>query len=95
MCVSSGKDYTAGVLGLSDTKQTMRATLKTTILMLALAGSYFTLTDGVSKLLHISDYNLTHMNANISIIYSNTSLIQRHSLTRCYTFAIYTLYALS
>ena len=68
MCVSSGKDYTAGVVGLSAAKQTMRATLKTTILMLALAGSYFTLTEGVSKFQHISDYNLTHMNAKISII---------------------------
>ena len=54
MCVSSGKDYTADVVGLSDTKQTMRVTMKTTILMLALAGSYFTLTEGVSKLLQDS-----------------------------------------
>ena len=68
MCVSSGKDYTVGVLGLSAAKQAMRATLKTTILMLALTGSYFTLTEGVSKLPHTSDCNLTHMNAIISNI---------------------------
>ena len=39
---------TAGVLGLSDTKETMRATLEMALLLLA---GYFTLTDGVSELL--------------------------------------------
>ena len=45
---------TAGALGLSDTKETMRATLEIDLLLLA---GYFTLTDGVSKLLHIADCN--------------------------------------
>ena len=41
---------TAGALGFSDTKQTMRATLEIALLLLA---GYFTLTDGVSELLHV------------------------------------------
>ena len=41
---------TAGALGLSDTKQTMRATLEIALLLLS---GYFTLTDGVSELLHV------------------------------------------
>ena len=41
---------TAGALGLSDTKETMRATLEIALLLLA---GYFTLTDGVSELLHV------------------------------------------
>ena len=48
MVVSSR--ITAGALGLSDTKQTMRATLEIALLLLA---GYFTLTDGVSELLHV------------------------------------------
>ena len=48
---------TAGVLGLSDTKETMRATLEIALLLLA---GYFTLTDGVSELLHVTDCNLSH-----------------------------------
>ena len=48
---------TAGALGLSDTKETMRATLEMALLLLA---GYFTLTDGVSELLHVADCNLSH-----------------------------------
>ena len=48
---------TAGALGLSDTKQTMRATLE---IALSLLAGYFTLTDGVSELLHVTDCNLSH-----------------------------------
>ena len=48
---------TAGALGLSDTKETMRATLEMVLLLLA---GYFTLTDGVSELLHVTDCNWSH-----------------------------------
>ena len=50
VCVSAVAKTTAGALAFSNTKQTiaMRATLE--IILLLLAG-YFTLTDGVSKLL--------------------------------------------
>ena len=47
--VSSGKDYSK-CTGLSDTKQTMRATLEIALLLLA---GHFTLTDAVSELLHV------------------------------------------
>ena len=49
MCVSNSKNY-SGALGLSDKKETMRATLETAFLLLA---GYFTLTSGVSELLHV------------------------------------------
>ena len=49
MCVSNSKT-TAGALGLSDTKETMRATLEIALLLLA---GYSTLTDGASELLHV------------------------------------------
>ena len=48
MCVSAAAKATAGALGLSDTNETMRATLETIVLLL---GGYFTLTNGSSKLL--------------------------------------------
>ena len=48
---------TAGALGLSDTKETMRATLEIALLLLA---GYFTLTDGVSELLHVTDCSVTY-----------------------------------
>ena len=47
--VSSGKDYSK-CTGLSNTKQTMRATLEIALLLLA---GHFTLTDAVSELLHV------------------------------------------
>ena len=50
LCVSAAGTTTAGALGLSDTKETMRATLEIALLLLA---GYFTLTDGVSELLHV------------------------------------------
>ena len=50
LCVSAVAKTTAGALGLSDAKQTMRATLKIAFLLLA---GHFTLTDGVSELLHV------------------------------------------
>ena len=50
VCVSATARTTAGALGLSDTKETMRATLEIALLLLA---GYFTLTDGVSELLHV------------------------------------------
>ena len=60
MCVSSGKGTIEGVLGLSDTKETMRATLETIVLLL---GGYFTLTNGSSKLLQDnSKYNFIARN---------------------------------
>ena len=49
VCVSSSKDYSR-CTGLSDTKQTMRVTLEIALLLLA---GCFTLTDGVSELLHV------------------------------------------
>ena len=45
------------VLCVECAKQTMRATLEIALLVLA---GYLTLTDGVSKLLHVIDCNLTH-----------------------------------
>ena len=48
---------TAGTLGLSDTKETMRATLEMALLLLA---GYFTLTNGISELLHVTDCKLSH-----------------------------------
>ena len=50
LCVSTAAKTTAGTLGLSNTKGTMRATLEIALLLLA---GYFTLTDGVSELLHV------------------------------------------
>ena len=51
LCVSATvAKTTAGALGLSETKETMRATLEIALLLLA---GYFTLTDGVSELLHV------------------------------------------
>ena len=47
MCVNSNKDYSRCT---SEAKETMRATLETALLLLA---GYFTLTDGVSELLHV------------------------------------------
>ena len=55
--MSAAVKTTAGALGLSDTKETMRATLEMALLLLA---GYFTLTDGVSELLHVTDCNLSH-----------------------------------
>ena len=57
LCVSAAGKATAGALGLSDTKETMRATLDIALLLLA---GYFTLTDGVSEL-HVTDCNVTYM----------------------------------
>ena len=54
LSVSAVTKTTAGVLGLSDKKQTMRATLEIALLLLA---GYFALADGVSKLLHAIDCN--------------------------------------
>ena len=50
LCVSATAKTTGGALDLSDTKETMRATLEIALLLLA---GYFTLTDGVSELLHV------------------------------------------
>ena len=55
--VSTEGTTTAGALGLSGTKQTMRATLEIALLLLA---GYFTLTDGVSELLDVTDCNLSY-----------------------------------
>ena len=55
--MSTAGTTTAGALGLSDKKETMRATLQTALLLLA---GYFTLTDGVSELLHVTDCKLSH-----------------------------------
>ena len=57
LCVSALARTTAGALGLSDTKETMRATLEIALLLLA---GYFTLTDGVSELLHVTDCYSSH-----------------------------------
>ena len=57
VCVSAAAKTTAGALGLSDAKEAMRATLEISLLLLA---GYFTLTDGVSELLHVTDCNLSH-----------------------------------
>ena len=54
LCVSAVAKATAG---LSDTKETMRATLEIALLLLA---GYFTLTDGVSELLHVTDCSVTY-----------------------------------
>ena len=56
-CVSAVAKTTAGTLGLSDTKETMRATLEMALLLLA---GYFTLTNGISELLHVTDCKLSH-----------------------------------
>ena len=48
--MSTAVKTTAGVFGLSDAKEIMRATLEIALLLLA---GYFTLTDGVSELLHV------------------------------------------
>ena len=55
--MSAVGNTTAGALGLSDTKETMRATLEMALLLLA---GYFTLSDGVGELLHVADCNLSH-----------------------------------
>ena len=57
LCVSAVAKTTANALGLSDTKETMRATLEMALLLLA---GYFTLTDGVSELLHVILTSLTY-----------------------------------
>ena len=57
LCVSAAVETTAGALGLSDAKETMRATLEIALLLLA---GYFTLTDGVSELLHVTDCSVTY-----------------------------------
>ena len=57
VCVSAAVKTTAGALGLSGAKETMRATLEIVLLLLA---GYFTLTDGVSELLHVTECNLSH-----------------------------------
>ena len=49
LCVSALARTIAGALGLSDTKETMRATLEIALFLLA---GYFTLTVGVSELLY-------------------------------------------
>ena len=60
VCVSAAAKTTAGVLSLSDTKETMRATLERIILLL---GGYFTVTNGSSKLLqNNSKYNFIARN---------------------------------
>ena len=50
MCVSAAVKTRAGTLSLRDAKEAMRATLEMALLLLA---GYFTLTDGVSELLHV------------------------------------------
>ena len=55
--MSTAVKTTATALSLRDTKETMRATLEIALLLLA---GYFTLTDGVSELLHVTDCNLSH-----------------------------------
>ena len=57
LCVSTVGTTTATALGLSDGKETMRATLEMALLLLA---GYCTLTDGVSELLLITECNLSH-----------------------------------
>ena len=58
--MSAATKATAGVLSLSDTKETMRATLETIVLLL---GGCFTLTNGSSKLLqNNSKYNFIARN---------------------------------
>ena len=57
LCVSAAGTTTAGALGLSDTKETMRATLEIALLLLA---GYFTLTDGLSELPHVTDCYSSH-----------------------------------
>ena len=57
LCVSTVGKTTAGALGLSGAKITMRATLEIALLLLA---GYFTLTDGVSELLYVTDCYSSH-----------------------------------
>ena len=52
VCVSATAKTTRGALGLGDTKEMMRATLEIALLLLA-GYMHFTLTDGVSELLHV------------------------------------------
>ena len=55
VCVRDGKSYSRRTgFECRKGKETMRATLEIALLLLA---GYFTLTDGVSKLLHIADCN--------------------------------------
>ena len=58
LCVSAVGKTTAGALGLRVTKETMRATLEIALLLLA---GYFTLTDGVSELLQVTDCNMSRV----------------------------------
>ena len=62
LCVSTVAKTTAGALGLSDTKQTMRVTLEVALLLLAV---YFTLTRRVSELLNVrnTDYSVTQLSS--------------------------------
>ena len=55
--MSAAAKTTADALRLSDAKETMRATLEIALLLLA---GYFTLTDGVSELLHATDCYSSH-----------------------------------
>ena len=68
--MSAAAKPTAGVLGLSDIKQTMRATLEAILLLLV---GYSSLTDGLSKLTHKIRFTILH--------YTHTSRAQ--SLTHC------------
>ena len=68
--MSTAVKPTAGVQGLSDVKQTMRATLEAILLLLV---GYSSLTDGLSKLTHKIQFTILH--------YTHTSRVQ--SLTRC------------
>ena len=90
LCVSATAKTTAGALGLSDTKETMRATLEIALLLLA---GYFTLTDGVSELAatcYTTDYSLTHTSSKTSTCYVY-SIYTRHSLQQ----VIHTLTSIS
>ena len=68
--MSAAAKPTAGVLGLSDIKQTMRATLEAILLLLV---GYSSLTDGLSKLTHKKRFTILHC--------THTSRVQ--SLTHC------------
>ena len=66
LSVSTVGTTTAGALGLSDTKETMRATLE--IALLLLAGYFTSQTDGVSELLHVMILTtIRHTSAKTSI----------------------------
>ena len=76
VCVSSNKGYT--VLGLSDAKETMRATLETIVLLLV---GYFTLTNASSKLLRITQSTilLQEMGAKMLHFSPAATILSQHT----------------